>query len=119
MIDDAVRNILEISRSRNRELEVTGCLIFAEGRFAQALEGSQVAIERLMRSIGKDGRHRDVEILEQGCKARRRFTRWSMGYAGPSYFVSKTILDATPIEAGAVRRDGSHLLRLMRAFGAP
>ncbi|MDB5689423.1 MAG: blue light sensor protein [Sphingomonas bacterium] len=110
--------LVGVSRSRNRNADVTGCLIFGGGRFAQVLEGAELAVEDIMASISRDARHTDVTILERGIVAERRFAGWSLGYAGPSLFVQRTI--ATPVRE-ALRgspRGIADLLRIMVAFRA-
>ncbi|MGK2910759.1 MAG: BLUF domain-containing protein [Sphingobium sp.] len=89
--DAAVEALVRVSRLRNEKAAVTGCLIFGAGRFAQILEGEQAAVEDIMLSISRDPRHTDVTILEQGEVLDRRFVGWSLGYAGPSLFVQRTI----------------------------
>lgn len=115
--DAAIKDIVAVSQARNAALDVTGCLIFGAGRFAQVLEGEESDVQDIMRRISRDPRHKDITILEQGDLPARRFTGWALlGYAGPSLFVQRTI--ARPVaEARRGRAHGiSELLRVMIEF---
>ena len=79
--------IVDVSRHRNRDLDVTGALMFTHSNFVQVLEGSQSALDELMSSIRRDRRHRDVRVLEVEAIAARRFASWSMAYVGPAALV--------------------------------
>jgi hypothetical protein len=110
--------LADLSRSRNRELGVTGCLIFGGAKFAQVLEGPQAAVESLMRSICVDPRHAGVTILEQGLRPERRFAEWALGYSGPSSYVQETI--GTPLSEvlSGSPPNSLDLLRMMSDFHA-
>ena len=78
----AVRDILSVSRSKNRRLGVTGALLFSRGRFAQVFEGSQASVEAVFEAIQRDLRHRDVKVLYFKPIGKRNFGDWSMAFAG-------------------------------------
>ncbi len=84
--------IVDRSQARNRALGVTGALVFTEKRFAQYLEGPAAAVDELMLSIGRDPRHRDVDLVLRKPIPRRRFATWALAYAGPSTFVAGHVL---------------------------
>ena len=81
--------IVTAARRRNEQLDVTGCLIFARTRFAQILDGPADAIAELRQSIRADHRHVGVTPIEVGQIGGRRFSEWSLAYAGPSIFVER------------------------------
>lgn len=83
--------IVDVSRSRNFILEVTGALMFTHSNFVQVLEGRQTAIEELMASIKLDPRHCKVRVLEVEPIASRRFATWSMAYVGPAALVESSL----------------------------
>lgn len=114
--ETVVEALVDVSRSRNQNVDVTGCLIFGGGRFAQVLEGEQAAVEDIMESISRDSRHTDVTILEQGIVVQRRFAGWALGYAGPSLFVQRTIARPVSEALRGSPRGISDLLRLMTGF---
>jgi hypothetical protein len=84
--------IVDWSHRRNRELDVTGALVFTERRFAQYLEGPEVHVDALMASIARDPRHRSIDLVARKPLAARRFATWAMAYAGPSTFVAGHVL---------------------------
>jgi hypothetical protein len=75
-----ISNILETARDRNKENGITGCLIYHNRRFIQALEGERTILEKLYLNIEKDKRHSDVKTLYQGFTSERNFNIWSMGF---------------------------------------
>ena len=93
-VDELVRQIVDVSRPRNRLLRVTGALLFTGRRFAQYLEGSPAAVGELKQSIIRDARHEDVRTIASGPYDVRRFLTWSLAYAGPSRFIANKVEDA-------------------------
>ena len=90
-----VDDIVHVAASRNASLSVTGALVFTEVHFAQVLEGPPEAVDELMSSILRDSRHQDVQVLRSTHVPSRRFSQWSMAYAGPSRYVSGLIRPLT------------------------
>ncbi|WP_394730253.1 BLUF domain-containing protein [Altererythrobacter sp. GH1-8] len=63
---------------KNRDLEVTGMLAVAKGRFFQALEGPGGELDALMARIERDRRHHSLTVLSRRKSGARLFPRWSM-----------------------------------------
>ncbi|MGV3704165.1 MAG: BLUF domain-containing protein [Arcticibacter sp.] len=88
MTPDALRFLLQQARSRNRELVITGMLVYVEGtsvgdtqaRFMQVLEGSRFVVESVFDKIRRDSRHRDVVVLKRAAISKRNFRTWDMGF---------------------------------------
>ena len=78
--DSELLEILETARARNEQLQVTGTLLYAEGSFIQVLEGEASAVERLLRKIRRDSRHRSLLMLLDRVVEERDFESWSMGF---------------------------------------
>ena len=93
-VDDGVREIVEVSVSRNRALGVTGALLFTGQKFTQYLEGAPASIAELRQSIRQDSRHAAITTLTYGPFDHRRFLGWSLAYAGPSRFVAAKVEEA-------------------------
>lgn len=111
-----VARIVEVSLGRNPGLRVTGALIFTGQRFAQYIEGPSESLADLRASIARDPRHRDIVTLLEGKEPERRFAGWTLAYAGPALYVSRTI-ERPLAAAGSGRPDGAdQLVRLMREF---
>lgn len=72
--------LLELSRARNAERDVTGVLLLAEGTFFQVLEGEEETVEALFKHISKDPRHDRVLMVARTEIETRLFGDWSMGF---------------------------------------
>ncbi len=55
-------NLLVQCRKRNRDLGVTGHLLYTEENFVQCLEGPSAAVAALWQSIQRDDRHHDLAL---------------------------------------------------------
>jgi hypothetical protein len=109
--------IVDVSRFKNKILDISGALLCTSESFAQILEGEHDSIDELMESIHRDPRHRKIIVLFDVEIDRRRFDGWSLAYAGPSTYVAKQI--APHLRARSDAGDGvmvSQLVRLLRQF---
>lgn len=75
---ERIRKIAETSAARNREVGLTGCLIFAEGHFAQVLEGPIDEIEVTFERICCDFRHVEVRLVDLVPIKERQFGEFRM-----------------------------------------
>ncbi|RYX90877.1 MAG: BLUF domain-containing protein [Comamonadaceae bacterium] len=75
----ATEAILAKSRTHNPACGITGILCYGGGIFLQALEGGRTQVSELYRTILKDERHKDVELLHYEEIDERRFGGWTMG----------------------------------------
>lgn len=109
----SVEDIVAFSSVQNAVLGITGALVSAGGYFAQILEGHPAALDQLMDSIHRDGRHSDVTILRVSAIARRHFPGWAIAYSGPSPYLEGRIapLVGVKVEDRDVRVD--RLIMLM------
>jgi hypothetical protein len=78
---DGLDSILDVARSRNHALSVTGLLIYDNGRIFQWLEGPPENVANIWNSIRHDKRHTDIEVLEYSASADRVFGEWDMKLA--------------------------------------
>jgi hypothetical protein len=74
-----LRQIAQTAQERNRQLGLTGLLLYVEGDFIQVLEGPGSAVEKVYDMIEKDPRNRWVTRLSTERILRRAFEDWSMG----------------------------------------
>jgi hypothetical protein len=115
---DELKALLLKSRLRNRELGITGMLIYDGGAFLQALEGDQSAVAATFARIERDPRHCDVAVLfRDSTAAERQFGQWSMGYADASQ--AAAMLKGFKSLEGGLRvpaLDRSTALRLLQGF---
>ena len=80
MSDDALRGLLEQSRASNAARDVTGMLLYRNGRFIQILEGPEQAVRETMGKIERDPRHDGLRVLIDEFIDERNFAEWTMGY---------------------------------------
>lgn len=73
--------ILAESQRNNQRDGLTGALAAHGGRYIQVLEGAPVDIDRLMRRLDHDPRHREVTILDRRAIESRSFGDWTMANA--------------------------------------
>jgi hypothetical protein len=74
-------NMLSEARAKNATLGITGHLLYTEEVFVQCIEGTPDAVESLWRSLQRDARHHDIELLARGPLELRRFSDWSMAFS--------------------------------------
>ena len=79
-----ISRLLVVARSRNASMNVTGALMFNEGRFTQILEGEKQAVSEIFESIKRDRRHDKVTVVSRQDTFARRFPSWSMAFVGSS-----------------------------------
>lgn len=82
VLEEAITDILAVSRRNNAEVNITGALMFNAGCFGQVLEGRREVIESTFERIQRDVRHGDVSLLAFEPIAARSFGAWSMGFVG-------------------------------------
>lgn len=79
---DRVSSILTKAVAKNREVDISGGLIFSKDWFAQVLEGDRVAVTETIARIERDPRHGGVTLIENDPVEKRRFDYWWMAAAG-------------------------------------
>jgi hypothetical protein len=72
--------ILTVSRKNNVQNDITGILLYSEGIFLQALEGSKSSVNEVYSKIEKDQRHKNLIMLITGESDNRMFPNWSMAF---------------------------------------
>lgn len=66
------------ARARNRDLSVTGMLLYADGSFLQTIEGPPDKLDSLWASIKQDTRHDHIEVLSEHIVPARLFSDWDL-----------------------------------------
>ena len=80
MRDPELLEILEVARFNNERVKLTGMLLYADGAFIQVLEAEPANVEKLLRKIRRDCRHRGFLMLIDRIVQERAFDGWSMGF---------------------------------------
>jgi hypothetical protein len=91
-------NLLLQCRKRNRELGITGHLLYTEEVFVQCVEGPPESIEALWQSLQRDERHHDLELLSRHPETTRRFPDWSMAFSSYAHFNKYDIPGFFPVD---------------------
>lgn len=72
--------LLAQARDKNCRLNITGMLLYRDGNFMQILEGEEMAVRDLYKTITRDGRHKDPIIVVEKHADTPLFSDWSMGF---------------------------------------
>jgi hypothetical protein len=78
MSDADLASLERSSAERNSREDVTGLVMYDEGRFFQLLEGPAESVSRVWASVRRDQRHDEIEVLDSGPISARLFGGWSM-----------------------------------------
>ncbi len=78
--DEELLDLLATSRANNETADITGLLLYRDGRFVQFLEGPEQQVRDVYSRITADRRHTAVRTLVDGRPSQRTFAEWSMGY---------------------------------------
>lgn len=116
---DQLAEMLEIFRSRNALLQVTGLLLYSQGSYMQVLEGQETTVLRLYRRISQDHRHHAVTTLLRGPRHAREFPDWTMAFhdfdhtelrASPGF---SPFLENRDLHSFTTQPDGSSRARIL------
>lgn len=78
--------LLARARAHNAAINVTGMLLYRQGRFIQFLEGTDHEVHELFAAISADSRHASVRVLLDEPVEERQFQEWTMGYEPSAEF---------------------------------
>lgn len=76
-----IAEILAVSQRNNDRDGLTGALAINDGWFLQVIEGPTETLDRLLRRLEADPRHKAIEILQREPITDRLFDSWSMASA--------------------------------------
>lgn len=95
------QDILTVSRRNNARDRITGLLYADAGRFLQALEGPEEAVEAAYARIQQDPRHRAIVMLSRRMVDRRAFGHWEMAHRAPGADAASFLADVQRLTAEA------------------
>ncbi|OII03976.1 BLUF domain-containing protein [Curtobacterium sp. Leaf154] len=72
--------LLEHAREHNTASDLSGLLVYKDGRFMQLLEGPEAAVLETYRRITDDPRHTEIGLLVEERIHTRRFGEWKMAF---------------------------------------
>ena len=93
-------NLLNQSRQKNAQHDITGHLLYADGVFTQCIEGPSAALDRLWVALQNDTRHQHIALLHRGPLKERRFAQWSMAFSSYRYLNTFDMPGFFPIDDG-------------------
>ena len=73
-----ILNISSSAKRKNPKLNVTGVLFFHNNQFLQIIEGEKENLEILMKTIEKDKRHKNIQVIFNTKITERSFPDWNM-----------------------------------------
>lgn len=76
--ENDLESLALLSANRNKQAKITGYLTYQHGRFIQYIEGEELEILALMKSIEEDSRHQVKYKLQKDIREKRFFPSWSM-----------------------------------------
>jgi hypothetical protein len=80
MSDDELKDMLKISREKNKASGVTGILLYLDPFFIHVLEGEDTVISQVFDCIKKDPRHHKASPIYKESIQKRHFKNWTMGF---------------------------------------
>ena len=114
-----LREMLDASRAKNRRLDISGMLLYADGSFFQVIEGPRSAVSELFATIARDPRHRLVTRIIDEPIARRSFADCSMAFPDLPDLRSLPGFAALLDEVGPMQRiEPGRARKLVAAFAA-
>jgi hypothetical protein len=87
-----IPEILKSCEKNNSKRDISGMLIYANGRFLQALEGSEENVLETFDRISNDRRHYNLALIYKNAISNRDFSQWNMGFKE----LSETELNSLP-----------------------
>ena len=73
-------DILDKSREKNKQLGITGILLYKDGNFLQVLEGEEDVVTKLYETIEADSRHVGTHVMLKRPIDERTFGDWQMAF---------------------------------------
>lgn len=64
----------------NRTQDITGCMIYGDGKFVQLLEGEESRVKALYKRIERDNRHHSLVVLLEMSVNQKLFPSWGMAF---------------------------------------
>ena len=78
--EEALIDILIHARVKNKQLGISGILIYHQREIIQILEGEKSVVEALFQTIVEDVRHTRVGVFYEGDIQEKAFKDWSMAF---------------------------------------
>jgi len=128
MHEEDLNYLLQESRQWNEDHNLTGMLVYlqgrfiskVEGRFMQVLEGTEHDVEEIFQKIERDNRHHQVMVLKKDFIDKRYFETWEMGFESVDVENWQNVKGFFPIDDNFLKKDifkNSHIaLEFLKSF---
>lgn len=73
-------DLLNVANKFNNDNGITGCLVYANGKFIQLLEGERQRVLDLFEKIKRDPRHTNVTVTVEMTVNQKLFPDWGMAF---------------------------------------
>lgn len=73
-------DLLIVANNNNKKTGITGCLVYANNKFIQLLEGERDAVINLFELIKRDSRHTNVTVTVEMTVNQKLFPDWGMAF---------------------------------------
>lgn len=73
-------DLLTVANNYNSKSGITGCLVYANNKFIQLLEGERDAVLSLFERIKRDPRHNNVTVTVEMTVNQKLFPDWGMAF---------------------------------------
>ncbi|OIQ43731.1 MAG: hypothetical protein BM558_10705 [Roseobacter sp. MedPE-SW] len=107
--------LLAACNKHNSQNQITGFLHREHSVFLQYLEGPAGSIQETMGRIGRDRRHKDLQILASGYLEKRYLPDWQMGFVDGSQLSLHSLLEVNKGELNLKSQDPFDLVVFLAA----
>ena len=112
--------LLDWSRPYNAQHQITGLLLYSDGRFVQLIEGPAAVVQALFAQIQQDLRHTQVVTVSDGPGPQRWFADWQMAFGNVSAAELNHTLQVVERHSPVLMPVAdAHVQTLLHAFGLP
>jgi hypothetical protein len=78
--EQEIIELLTKANQHNAPRGITGCLVYANNKFIQLLEGEHDSVVELYEKIKKDPRHKNILTVIEMSVSQKLFPNWGMGF---------------------------------------
>lgn len=120
LVDNELESLLTQSRIFNKEHQITGLLLYSDGRFIQIIEGPEAEVRALYARIQEDTRHTQVVTIIDGPGPQRWFADWRMAFGRVDALELDQVLGVVENQKPLfLPVENPHLQTLLHAFSTP
>ncbi len=109
LLPEELDSILLQARLFNAAEQITGVLLYGDGRFFQLLEGPEASVLKVFDRVSRAQAHKSIRVLSKGPIAERFFESWHMVFTHLPVSAMQDLShfaweDAIPFATGDLRK---------------